>query len=67
MPGRNLALMMHHRCLWCGYVYDPSRGEPARGTSPGTDFDRLPDDWSCPDCRAPKSDFEPVAETDLAP
>ena len=54
-----MAAMTRHRCRWCGYVYDPARGEAQRGTPPGTAFEDLPADWSCPDCRAPKSDFDP--------
>ena len=46
-----------HRCAWCGYVYDPAQGDPARGIASGTPFAQLPDDWCCPDCRAPKADF----------
>ena len=61
-----MAAMTRHRCRWCGYVYDPARGEAQRGTPPGTAFEDLPADWSCPDCRAPKSDFDPVAEGDEA-
>lgn len=34
-------------CTVCGYVYD---GE--------TPFEQLPEDWVCPLCGAPKSDFE---------
>ena len=34
-------------CKLCGYVYD---GE--------TPFEQLPDDWRCPVCGAPKSQFE---------
>ena len=28
----------------------------------GLPFADLPDDWCCPDCRAPKADFDPLAE-----
>jgi rubredoxin len=49
-----------YRCKWCGYVYDPAKGEPARMTEPGTPFETLPADWCCPDCRAPLTDFERI-------
>jgi len=49
--------MDKYRCNLCGYVYDPALGEAARETAPGTAFDELPDDWRCPDCRAPLADF----------
>ena len=29
---------------------------------PGTPFEQLPDDWTCPDCGAAKSDFELLGE-----
>ena len=54
--------MTRYRCRWCGYVYDPALGEAQRDTPPGTPFEDLPGDWCCPDCRAPTSDFDPVAE-----
>ena len=54
--------MTRYRCRWCGYVYDPAKGEAQRKTPPGTPFEALPDDWCCPDCRAPKADFDPVQE-----
>lgn len=37
-------------CLACGYVYDEARGEPHRGYPPGTKFEELPSDYTCPVC-----------------
>lgn len=37
-------------CTVCGYVYD----EAAEGVV----FADLPDDWECPTCGVPKSQFE---------
>lgn len=37
-------------CSVCGYVYDEQRGEPHRGIKPGTKFEDLPDDYTCPVC-----------------
>jgi len=37
------------QCTVCGYVYDPEKGDPFKA-SPGTSFDDLPDDWTCPIC-----------------
>lgn len=45
-------------CTVCGYVYDPTQGDPDNGVAPGTKFDDIPDDWECPVCGAPKEDFE---------
>jgi rubredoxin len=46
-------------CKTCGYIYDPAVGDPDSGIEPGTPFGALPDDWVCPTCGTPKSDFEP--------
>lgn len=45
-------------CSICGYVYDPATGDPDGGIPPNTPFEELPDDWVCPVCGAPKSEFE---------
>ena len=37
-------------CSICSYIYDEKRGEPHRGIKPGTKFEDLPDDYSCPVC-----------------
>jgi len=49
-----------HRCLACGYIYDPSIGDPDNGIAPGTLFEDLPEDWLCPTCGSPKEMFEPM-------
>ena len=49
-------------CELCGYVYDPTVGDPDNGIAPGTEFDELPEDWVCPLCGATKEDFEKVVE-----
>lgn len=45
-------------CDGCGYEYDPMKGDPANGIAPGTLFEQLPEDWVCPECSEPKSNFE---------
>jgi rubredoxin len=45
-------------CTVCGYVYDPANGDPDNGVAPGTAFDHIPDDWTCPVCGASKDQFE---------
>jgi len=52
--------MQKYRCTLCGYVYDPAAGDPDHGVAPGTPFEEVPDEWVCPECGAPKSEFEPV-------
>jgi rubredoxin len=42
------------------YVCDPAIGDPDNGITPGTPFEQLPNDWTCPDCGVGKDQFEPV-------
>lgn len=44
-------------CNVCGYEYDPAAGDPESGIAPGTAFEDIPDDWTCPLCGVGKSDF----------
>ena len=37
-----------------------AKGWPEDGLAPGTRWEDIPEDWSCPDCGAAKSDFEMV-------
>ena len=48
------------KCNVCGYIYDPEKGDPDGGISPNTPFNKLPDDWVCPVCGAPKDMFEKI-------
>ena len=45
-------------CIICGYVYDPELGDPENGIEPGTSFENLPDDRTCPECGVGKDSFE---------
>ena len=49
--------MKSYVCNLCGYVYDPAVGDPDAGIAPGTSFQDLPADWTCPLCGAAKEDF----------
>lgn len=49
---------MSHICIVCNYTYDPIQGDPEHGIAPGTPFEDLPHDYSCPDCGVGKEDFE---------
>jgi flavin reductase (DIM6/NTAB) family NADH-FMN oxidoreductase RutF/rubredoxin len=53
--------MAKYKCTVCGYIYDPAVGDPDSGVKPGTSFESLPKDWSCPICGAAKSSFEKIA------
>ena len=50
--------MSKWQCTVCGYIYDPEEGDPSSDFPPGTPFEKLPEDWVCPVCGAPKQDFE---------
>jgi len=49
---------MKYVCSICGYIYDPDLGDKDGDIPPGTAFEDLPDDWTCPRCGASKSEFE---------
>lgn len=48
------------QCLVCDLVYDEAEGWPDEGIEPGTKWEDVPDDWTCPDCGASKADFEMI-------
>lgn len=48
-------------CIPCGYIYDPEKGDPDGGIVPGTAFEKISEDWVCPQCGASKDQFEKVA------
>jgi rubredoxin len=54
--------MQKYECSVCGYIYDPAKGDPEADIPPGTAFEDLPDDWTCPDCGAEKDMFDPYDE-----
>ncbi|MDR4651026.1 MAG: rubredoxin [Nitrosomonas sp.] len=49
-----------YMCLICGYVYDEEKGSPDEGIPPGTRWEDVPINWTCPECGARKEDFEMV-------
>lgn len=49
-----------HVCIICGYTYDPEVGEPSMGIPPGTPFEDLPEEFTCPICSAGKDYFKEV-------
>jgi len=55
--GKN---MQKYRCTICGFVYDPLEGDPPAGIPPGTAFEDIPDNWTCPVCGVTKADFVPL-------
>jgi rubredoxin len=57
LGGRGMKAYM---CVICGFVYEEAKGVPDQGIAPGTLWKDVPENWTCPDCGAPKSDFEMV-------
>jgi rubredoxin len=47
-------------CLICGFIYDEEAGLPDEGIAPGTRWEDVPLNWTCPECGARKDDFEMV-------
>ena len=54
--------MQKYLCEPCGYIYDPAEGDPDSGIAPGTAFEDIPEDWSCPICGVTKEDFVPYED-----
>ena len=48
-------------CLICGFIYDEAAGLPDEGIVPGTRWEDVPPNWTCPECGARKDDFEIVS------
>ena len=59
--------MRKFKCSICGYVYDELAGIPEKGIAPGTTWEDIPDDFTCPLCAAPKSLFKPLEEEAQTP
>jgi len=53
-------IMKTWQCVVCGFTYDEAAGLPDEGIAPGTRWEDIPNDWSCPDCGVAKADFEMV-------
>ena len=44
-------------CNGCGYEYNQELGDSENDIKPGTPFDKLPEEWICPDCGESKEEF----------
>lgn len=53
-------------CRACGLIYNEGEGDLDSGIAPGTRFEDIPDDWSCPVCGVRKQDFEPYERAEIA-
>jgi alkylation response protein AidB-like acyl-CoA dehydrogenase/rubredoxin len=47
----------HYVCNGCGYEYDPGIGDPEGEVLPGTLFENIPEEWTCPSCGEEKDMF----------
>lgn len=47
----------YYVCNGCGYEYDPALGDLEGEVAPGTLFENLPDEWTCPSCGDEKEEF----------
>ena len=44
-------------CNGCGYEYDAKNGDVTADIAPGVLFEKLPDEWICPECGEEKTRF----------
>jgi rubredoxin len=54
-----MEVLMIHICTVCGYEYHDDVEMMS--------LDRLPDDWRCPECGAPKNVFQAIRREDFYP
>lgn len=60
MTAADSEVFKTYMCLICGFIYDEAAGVPEEGIAPGTKWDDVPMNWTCPECGARKEDFEMV-------
>ena len=53
---------MKYICPICSYEYDSRLGDEENGIMARTDFEDLPDNWTCPLCGTGKDEFEPTCD-----
>lgn len=58
--------MARWECIVCGLIYDEKEGWPEDGIAPGTKWEDVPSDWTCPDCGVGKDDFELIPGSDAS-
>ena len=52
--------MKKYECTVCGFVYNEAIGDPENGIAPGTKWEDLPQDYTCPLCGVGKEDFQEI-------
>ncbi|MBU3145504.1 acyl-CoA dehydrogenase family protein [Clostridium sp. CF012] len=56
-PKKAIQTWKHYVCNGCGYEYDPGMGDSEGEVSPGTLFEDIPQEWTCPACCEEKDMF----------
>jgi electron transfer flavoprotein alpha subunit/rubredoxin len=56
-PPKPAPIGKSYVCSGCGYEYDPSLGDEDADIAPGTLYEKLPEDWVCPECAEGKDQF----------
>lgn len=54
--------MNKYICKICATIYDPEKGDAEDGILPGTPFENVSEDWTCPVCGSPKSFYTLLPE-----
>lgn len=49
--------MKKYKCAVCDYIYDEAKGEPRNGIPEMTEWEHLPQDYTCPECGVNKESF----------
>lgn len=57
VPKKVVPTWKHYVCNGCGYEYDPGVGDPEGEVTPGTLFENIPEEWTCPACGEEKDMF----------
>lgn len=57
VPKKVVPTWKHYVCNGCGYEYDPGIGDPEGEIVPGTLFENIPEEWTCPACGEEKNAF----------
>lgn len=56
-PAKLEPIGKRYVCGGCGYEYIPEVGDEDADVAPGTLFEKLPEDWVCPECAESKDQF----------
>lgn len=57
LPPKPEPIGKRYVCGGCGYEYVPELGDEDGDIAPGTLFEKLPEDWVCPECAESKEMF----------